>query len=79
MRGAGMQIVEMIYAQYALQGTEPDWEAIGKIDLGFAVGLLKSLGKQAKDVVEGVGVLIDGVLIHLPIALVPCVKLNQLK
>ena len=70
MRGAGMQTVEMIYAQHALQGTEPDWAAMGKRDLGFTVGLLQSLVKQAKDTVEGVGVLVDGVLIHLPIALV---------
>jgi len=70
MQGAGRKDVELIYALHELQGTEPDWEAMGKRDLGFTVGLLKSLGKQAKDAVEGVGVLVDGVLIHLPIALV---------
>jgi len=70
MRGAGHRDVELIYALHELRGTEPDWEAIGKGDLGFTVGLLKSLGKQAKDTVEGAAVLVHGVLVKLPVELV---------
>ena len=64
------QDVEMIYAQHKRNGTEPDWAAIGAADIGFAIGLLSSLGKQAKNAVVGIAGLPDALLIHLPIALV---------
>ena len=70
MQGTGQRDVELIYTLHELQGTPPDWEAVGKGDLGFTVGLLKSLVEQVKDTVEGAAVLVHGALVKLPAELV---------
>ena len=63
-------MVEIIYAQHALKGTEPDWGAMGASDIGFAAGMCKQVGEQVKNVIEFPFVLVDGLFIKLPIALV---------
>ena len=70
MRGGGDPMVEIIYAQHALKGTEPDWGAMGASDIGFAAGMCKQVGEQVKNVIEFPFVVVDGLFIKLPIALV---------
>ena len=70
MRGGGDPMIEIIYAQHALKGTEPDWGAMGASDIGFAAGMCKQVGEQVKNVIEFPFVVVDGLFIKLPIALV---------
>ena len=70
MRGGGDPMIEIIYAQHALRGTEPDWGAMGASDIGFAAGMCKQVGEQVKNVIEFPFVVVDGLFIKLPIALV---------
>jgi len=50
LRGGSPQDVEMIYAWHELNGTEPDWAAMGAADLGFVIGLAEVLGKTVVNV-----------------------------
>src|SRR3569623_1467307 len=62
MRGSGYQTVGLIHARHELRGTEPDWLAMGKADLGFAAGVLNGLHRQVQGIAELLSCLGDAIV-----------------